>query len=265
MERRLNETQLEEMLHAKAGTFRPSRGSPDRLARRALLRAARRTGTVLVLAFVTVPLLFTVTSQLTPNDSNSAFAAFTWPLKSDGPRAANAGSSQPHGHRTRGNEVTPADLKEHARCMRAHGFDIPDPIQTKGEWTILVKEPPADSRGWKIAQFVDCRLMNLTDHMVLGGRTPGEIARLRSCTQAAGFVLPEPTETRPGEFRFDLDETSPAWGSEDWYRVIFATCAPERDLAPQLGDVERVDRPSSHADGQITPAPRPDLEEAPAP
>jgi hypothetical protein len=119
--------------------------------------------------------------------------------------------------------------------MRAQGFELPDPIETSKGWQVIVEasdgapvrtesRDPGVRRRWAQAVFVDCRLMNLGDELVLGGRSREQIDGLVDCARDEGFVLPSPVERHPGEFTFDLDATSPRWGSESWYRTVFVTC-----------------------------------------
>jgi hypothetical protein len=46
-----------------------------------------------------------------------------------------------------------------------------------------------------------------------------------NCTRAHGFVLPHPTWNAAGEAQFDLSKAQPPWGSDNWYRTVFVTCA----------------------------------------
>ena len=110
--------------------------------------------------------------------------------------------------------------------MRAHGVNVPDPQATPEGWTIPVKEPPFRSeRAFRQALFVDCRLENVTENLVLGGRGQAYIDKLMACPRARGFVLPPPTKDSSGQFQFDVNKASPAWGSDAWFRVVFVTCA----------------------------------------
>jgi len=149
-----------------------------------------------------------------------AFAAFTVQAK---PAAHSASPEEP---------ITPTKLERHVQCMRDHGFDLPEPVRTADGWRIPVDRPPVpvdpklSPKRWREAFSVDCRLLDAEENLVLGGRTRAEIDSLLSCTQARGFSLPEPADAGQGEFVFDLARTSPPWGSEAWYRVVFVTCAP---------------------------------------
>ena len=103
---------------------------------------------------------------------------------------------------------------------------MPGPQATAEGWTIPVKEPPFRSeRAFRQALFVDCRLENVTENLVLGGRSQAYIDKLMACTRARGFVLPSPTKDSSGQFQFDVNKATPAWGSDAWYRVVFVTCA----------------------------------------
>src|ERR687887_615196 len=186
------ETKVSEMLEAKAANFRLPRSTPERVLRRARARRARNVGTF---ALVAVALSAAGAVALRTTPGQSAFAAFTL-------------------------------LEQHVSCMRAHGVNVPDPQATAEGWTIPVESPPFRSeKAFRQALFVNCRLENVTENLVLGGRSKAHIDPLLACTRARGFTLPPPTKDSSGEFQFDLNKATPAGGSEAWYRVVFVTCA----------------------------------------
>jgi hypothetical protein len=133
------------------------------------------------------------------------------------------------------DDPTDADgsvLRQVAQCMRDHGFDIPDPVSTGDGWQI---EVPADSidrssSTWQEAAFVTCNLSKfvdrpLTGDLVLGDRTPDEIAAFLTCMQGQGFDLPEPTQRADGLWVYDLQTTPIDTGSDAWNRAMLITCA----------------------------------------
>jgi hypothetical protein len=203
-----------------------------------LRRARARAGRGIVAATLVIgSALFlgtTLPSRLASDER--AFAAF---IVQEKPRANTAAPTHEHpngsvhGRSLPGQPVTPAMLNHNRQCMRAHGFDLPDPVQTSAGWQVIVEDStplPSESpdynvrKRWAEAVFVDCRVIDAAGDLVFGGRTREQIDGLMACARSNGFVLPEPTEPRPGEFVFDLKATSPRWGSQGWYRTVFVTC-----------------------------------------
>jgi hypothetical protein len=228
----MNEKQLREMLRAKAATFAPTPRESELLLARARRRTARNlirsAASVAALAAVAVVVGTNIADRVTP--AESAFAAFTM-----NKAASKDDVAPPHAHEEAGELVTRERLETNIDCMRAQGFDLPDPIETSKGWQVIVEasdgtplptesRDPVVRRRWAEAVFVDCRLMNLGDELVFGGRSREQIDSLVDCARDEGFVLPSPLERRPGEFTFDLDATSPRWGSGAWYRTVFVTC-----------------------------------------
>jgi hypothetical protein len=188
------ESKLSEMLEAKAGGSSLPPLLPERVLRRARARRARQAGALALLAVAVSAA--TATALRVPSDQR-AFAAFT--LVDQKRAAANEDetSPPPHRHDGSGAPLTLSRLQQHVQCMRAHGVNVPDPQATREGWTILVKEPPLRSgKAFRNALFVDCRLENVTEDLVLGGRSQAYIERLMACTRARGFILPPPTKTR---------------------------------------------------------------------
>jgi hypothetical protein len=214
------ESKLSEMLEAKAAGFHSPPRVPERVLRRARARRARNVG---VLAVVAVALSAASAGALRMTPDQRAFAAFLIDEK----QAFMGGKPAPlHRHEASGEPLAHARLEQHVRCMRAHGVNVPDPQATPEGWTILVKEPPfRKEKAFRKALFVDCRLENVTENLVLGGRSEAYIDKLMACTRARGFSLPTPTKDAEGQFEFDLNKATPAWGSDAWYRVVFVTCA----------------------------------------
>lgn len=228
------EKKLREMLRAKADAHVPSLRPPGSISMRVRIATARRLLFAMTPIVVALFIGTTVVSMLTPNER--AFAALTVRQSSQ----AKEDTGINHTHARSGPAITLSNVKEHVECMRGHGFSLPDPIPTPDGWQVIVEESeplPSESpdvnvrRRWAEAVFVDCRMLDATDDLVLGARTREQIERLVACVRSEGFRLPRPVESRPGEFVFDLDATSPAWGSKSWYRTVFVTCGLWR-LAP---------------------------------
>jgi hypothetical protein len=179
----------------------------------------------------------TLATRLTPGQR--AFAALEVRARAnvgnDTPRSGGHNGAPAHEHAApgAGAPITLAMLRRNIECMRKRGFDLPDPVATAKGWQVIVERSgplPSESpdynvrKRWAQAVFVDCRLIDATDDLVLGGRTRQQIDGLMKCTRVHGFVLPPPTETSPGEFEFDLTAASPRWGSQAWYQTVFITC-----------------------------------------
>ena len=113
----------------------------------------------------------------------------------EGSKPADARGSSATAHDESGGDrpITLARLRQHPDCMRAHGVNVPDPVETANGWTIPVEDPPfqKDQRAWRNAFFVSCRLLDVSEKLVLGGRTSAGIETLMDCTRAHGFVLPQ--------------------------------------------------------------------------
>jgi hypothetical protein len=43
-----------------------------------------------------------------------------------------------------GQPITVDEVRRHAECMRAHGFDVPDPTEGPGRWRTIIDDPEAD-------------------------------------------------------------------------------------------------------------------------
>jgi hypothetical protein len=220
------ENEFRQMLRAKA-TVAPSprpRASVIATARR---RRIRRSFTVAVPIAAALSAVTVLAGQ--PTGDQRAYAAFRVTQKA----LVHSDAPKPHQHAAPRQPITRAMLEKNVECMRGHGFDLPDPVETSDGWQVIVEDSrplPSESpdpnlrKRWAEAVFVECRLIDLSGDLVLGGRTRAQIERLTSCARERGFVLPAPKETRPGEFIFDLDAASPQWGSEAWYRTVFVTC-----------------------------------------
>lgn len=212
------ESKLSEMLAAKAGGFSLPPLLPERVLRRTRARRARQAG---ALALLTVALsAATATALRVPSDQR-AFAAFTF-VDQKRASADEDGTPPPsHRHDGTGAPLTLSRLLQHVQCMRAHGVNVLDPQRTADGWTIPVSEPPfRNERAFRNALFVDCRLENVTENLVLGGRSQAYIEKLMACTKTRGFILPPPTKDASGQFQFDLDKATPTWGSDAWSRRL---------------------------------------------
>jgi hypothetical protein len=147
---------------------------------------------------------------------------------------------RPHPHSAAGPVITLEDVREHQRCMRSQGFDLPAPTeQADGRWSVIVSEAQARelnfrSKKFREAWFVTCGPLGgpLSGDLVIGGPRP-KIDRFIDCMSREGFALPQPTKDTSGVFdadhwQFDLDATSIDTSTRAWNRAMFVTCAPER-------------------------------------
>jgi hypothetical protein len=220
------EDEIRHMLRAKAAS------APLPRPRASVIATARRRRIRRVVV-VTVPIAAALSAATMlagqPTADEPAYAAFKLTKKA---RVASDGPTR-HQHAARGQPITRAMLEKNVECMRGQGFDLPDPVKTSDGWQVIVEDSqplPSESpdfnvrKRWAEAVFVECRLIDAAGDLVLGGRTREQIKSVMRCARERGFVLPAPEETRPGEFTFDLDATSPRWGSEAWYRTVFVTC-----------------------------------------
>lgn len=214
----MNEKELRSMLQRKGDRFTPHLRPVSRLGRKARWRAARAITAGIVVITLAIPL-----AQLrqAPAD-DPAYAALV--LRRN-VATGDVPLPREHPHRTRGAAITLRDLENHRTCMRRNGIDLPPPVATEDGWAIQMTQPPEPTVRWREAAFVHCRLLDLSDDLVLGGRSRAFVRALIECVRAEGLTLPGPDSPAPGEFVFDLDAVDPPWGSQRWYRAIFVTCA----------------------------------------
>jgi hypothetical protein len=219
------EQEIRAVLRARAAAFAPSLQPSDALLRQARLRSLRTVLTTTVLTAAALLVGIAVADRLAPEQP--AFAAVN--VSETGQLSA----PRSHAHDRAGEPITREMVVQNVRCLRDRGFKLPDPVKTPEGWQVIVESsepPPSESpdlnvrKRWAQAVFVDCRLMEATGDLVLGGRTRSQIESLLACARGRGFALPQPVENRPGEFVFDLDAASPAWGTDDWYKTVFVDC-----------------------------------------
>jgi hypothetical protein len=220
------EKHVQQMLRAKADGFALQKQRPERLLKQGRSRRARYLAGV---ALVAAAAMVGTALATRTGGSQAAFAAFTLVDSGTKTRPSHPPAGDSGGPAPNDAPITLAKLRQHAECMRAHGVNVPDPVETPTGWTIPVKDPPFQQhqKAWRDAFFVSCRLLDVSENLVLGGRTRAEIEKLLTCTRAHGFVLPDPTWNASGEAEFDLSKAQPAWGSDSWYRTVFVTCAGE--------------------------------------
>src|SRR6266545_4103827 len=232
------EDDLREMLERRARDFE----MPARLAPIVRRRVAQRLRRVALLAGATV-IAVGVTSWAgvalrSPRPVPSPNAAQARPaLRSVRYVLADSGSSHNHGPGNPGHEATEHQLRDHARCMRSQGFDVPDPTHHPDGWSILIEDPATrgldlDSPAFREAMFVTCGSVGgpLSGSFVMGG-THERIERFMSCMREEGFDFPEPTRVTSGgsegeNWEFDLTGTSIDMSAPEWNRAVFVRCGP---------------------------------------
>lgn len=129
------------------------------------------------------------------------------------------------------------ELSDHVACMRAAGFDLPDPVQTADGWSILVDPSQVDigSAEWREAAFVTCRLPVPASGNFILGLSKDRVDRFVACVREQGFELPEPTLNDRGEYVFDLTGTDIDMGGPEWNRAAFVTCSPDVSRGSMAG------------------------------
>jgi hypothetical protein len=129
-----------------------------------------------------------------------------------------------------GPTITVNELREHARCMRAQGFDVPDPTRTSDGWAITVAAGRLDLNSPRLreAMLVTCGPLGgpLSGDLVLGGQSQQQIDRFVACMRSQGFDLPRPSRQPNGDHVFGLGRTSIDTSRPAWNRALFVTCSP---------------------------------------
>jgi hypothetical protein len=129
-----------------------------------------------------------------------------------------------------GETSAPGWLTEHIACMRAQGFDIPDPTQTSDGWSIVVDDPAAAGLGtaaWREAAFVTCAPDRPLSGNLIFGISRVRLDAFLACMAGQGYDLPAPTVNQDGEFVFDLAQTDIDTDRAAWDRAVFVTCSPD--------------------------------------
>jgi hypothetical protein len=150
-ERTYSETDLRVALHEYAEAYQPS-GRPA-LEPHDTARPRRRrawSATALVAAATAAVVIGTQAGNGVPGGGSSAVdgSGHTVTIELAGYAAPKGGEP-------------PAPLRKHLACMRARGYQLPDPTWTGHGWLLTVRD--ADSAGigtrrWKRTAFVTCAL-----------------------------------------------------------------------------------------------------------
>jgi hypothetical protein len=123
-------------------------------------------------------------------------------------------------------------FQQHVQCMREHGFDVPDPIQTDHGWEILVSPDSLDFSDprWREAALVTCSLEKFEQRPLTGDLVMGfnraKIDEFISCMRGQGYDLPEPERSADGEYRWPLLGLGIDTRTDEWNRAVFLKCSP---------------------------------------
>ena len=211
------EDELRDLFEASAERFQMGGTMPPRVRRRARARALRALSAVVAVAVVA-----------------GVVSVATLDRRPAGPpaRASGAPVVQLVDYIDGATGADGSGLEQYAQCMRDQGFDVPDPVQAGDGWHIEVPAGSIDrsSPAWQEAAFVTCGLAKFVDRplsgdLILGDRTPDQIAGFLACMQGQGFDLPEPTQRADGQYVYDLQTTPIDTRSDAWNRALFVTCA----------------------------------------
>ena len=211
-------------MRRRADDFRMSPDMPDGIVA-SIDRRTKRNGAVAGLASVAI-VAFVATTVFVAQLSRSSSPA---------PVVADGGSSVSYvllGATATGETSAPAWLSDHIACMRAQGFDIPDPTQTADGWSIVVPDPEALGFGtpaWREAAFVTCAIDRPLSGNLILGISKDRVDAFVACMTGQGFDLPSPSMNDEGEYVFDLTKTDVDTSQPAWDRAAFVTCSPDRD------------------------------------
>jgi hypothetical protein len=144
----MNETDLRELLQAEAGNFRPAPGWLTDLGneRRHVVRPAFVASLAAILVLVASVAILSHMRHGSVASKSASGAVYI--------RLA--------GYQADTGATLPRSLQQHMSCMRAKGFDLPDPIRSGRGWFLKIRDPNALGIGtprWKRAAFGTCALV----------------------------------------------------------------------------------------------------------
>ena len=129
-------------------------------------------------------------------------------------------------------------LRAYSQCMRAQGYDTPDPVPTADGWALLVPPGSIDrtSTQWREAAFVTCNLHRFVPRPLSGdlilGFSDEKIDAFIACMGGQGYDLAKPSPDAEGNYRWDLEQLRGQGidtTSDGWYRATLVTCSPTGD------------------------------------
>jgi hypothetical protein len=223
----MNEDDLRELLHERGRDF-----APDARISARLLRAAKRR---IVARMATVTAIVSVAALAGTGLALEWRTATTQDVQDEAVLVDIDLADYYEGEE--GPEEIPSreEVDRHVDCMRAQGFDLPDPQRTRDGWGILVDDPERydmESPRWREAAFVTCAPPAPgPGDLFMPGFPQARIEAFRDCVNGQGFQLPEPTQTDTGGWRFDTSSGAFDFNDIRWKRALFVTCylGPEND------------------------------------
>jgi hypothetical protein len=223
-----SETDVREMLEARARTFSMPPQAPPTILRRGRRRRLSRGIALTGAVAIAIAGVVGLAPRLAPEADQAVIAGSTTPSAAGTPSPIQLVSYLLPDAATGGTGVTD-ELRAHIDCMRAQGFDIPDAVRTADGWSIEVDPSVVDvgSTEWREAAFVTCRLPVPASGNFILGLPPERVDRFVACVSDRGFDLPEPKLNDDGEFVFDLTETNIDMSDPAWNRAAFVTCSPD--------------------------------------
>jgi hypothetical protein len=233
-----SEPEIRELLQQRASQFQMAQQLPPDIPRRA---RRKRSKTVVLIGAAVLAIGALGALSVSPAGApdrgerstvgSASGSTSIRALKSVSYVLADPASEEAHPHAKDGPTVTVKELREHARCMRAQGFDVPDPTRTPGGWAVIVRPGALDlgSARFREAMMVTCGPLGgpLSGDLVLGGQSPQRIDSFVSCMRGRGFALPRPSKQPNGDYVFDLSRTSIDTSRPAWNRALFVTCSPQ--------------------------------------
>jgi hypothetical protein len=228
-----SEPELRELLRQRASQFSMAQQLPPDILRRARRRRSRAvvlTGAAVLAIGALGALSVRPAGAPERGDRSAAPSTATRAMKSVSYVLADRAKEDAHPHTKDGPTITVNELREHARCMRAQGFDVPDPTRTSDGWAITAAPGVLDLNfSWfREAMMVTCGPLGgpLSGDLVLGGQSQQQIDRFVSCMRSQGFDIPRPSRQPNGDHVFDLGRTSIDTSRPEWNRALFVTCSP---------------------------------------
>src|ERR687897_897619 len=153
-----SETDVREMLEARARTFSMPPQAPPTILRRGRRRRSSRGIALAGAIAIAIAGVVGLASRLAPEANQTVIAGSTTPSAAGTSSSIHLVSYLLPDTTTGSTGVN--ELRAHIDCMRAQGFDIPDAVRTADGWSIEVDPGVVDvgSTEWREAAFVTCRL-----------------------------------------------------------------------------------------------------------
>jgi hypothetical protein len=222
------EDELRELFGDSASGFDMDGSLPPQVVRRGRRRAWRATSAVAAVAVVLATASVLALRTQHPGSAGGTVATHTGVLKLVDYASPNTGDSPD-------DPTFQSAFQQHVQCMRDHGFDVPDPVQTDHGWEIIMSpgsDPLSDPR-WREAALVTCSLEKFENRPLTGdlvmGFSAAKIAEFISCMRTQGYDLPQPEQSSDGEYRWPLQGLGIDTRTDEWNRAVFMACSPTGD------------------------------------